>query len=189
MKILIIEDEQVLNRAMTKALGDFSDQISQATSAQEARAFFDERFDLIILDIHLPDGNGVDLAQHFCAQRPMPAVIAVSGKASPSQAFKLKEFGVRGYLPKPFTGSELKGKVAELLETYPDIEPSVVPLVGKTPIREVSTQVRKAMLVQALSETHGNITKAGALLRVSRQAVQQMINEFELDLNHYKLVK
>ncbi len=180
MKILIVEDDEILRRSFVRALKDLSDEITESSSMSAAKAALQAQPDLVILDVHLPDGDGVELAQLISRMRPMPLTIAVSGEASAEQAFRLKEYGVQAYIAKPFSLADFKSTIKDLLETPPDLTPHLLPLVGKSTFREVHTSVRKRMLEQALSMAKGNKTKAAELLCVSRQAVQQMINDFEL---------
>ncbi len=186
MDVLIIEDDAVLRRSFVRALKPDASRVREAGSVAEARESLTEIPDLVILDVNLPDGDGVALARQISELRPMPLTLAVSGQASAKQAFELKELGVSNYLPKPFSLVEFKDAVITLLESTPNVTPHVVPLVGKKGFREVHTSVRKSLLEQALSRSAGNKTKAAELLGVSRQAVQQMIHEFELDIERFK---
>ncbi len=63
MKILIIEDDKTLNNGIALSLG--RDTILQAYCLAEARKLLDSSIDLIILDINLPDGSGLDLCREI----------------------------------------------------------------------------------------------------------------------------
>lgn len=181
MKVMIVEDDDILRRAIRRALKEWTQEVIEAKTLVQARSLLGQAPELIILDVNLPDGSGVELAKEISEMHPMPIAIACSGQASAEQAFQLKEYGVRGYLPKPLSLADLKDKILTLIGTPPDLTPHVSALVGSTPIKEASNKVRKTMLLEALSTTSGNKTQAGELLNISRQAVQQMINDFDID--------
>ncbi len=186
MRVLVVEDDDALLRAMCRLLPDWFEDIAKAQSIEQARELKHPVPDVVILDVKLPDGDSVQLARELAELRPMPLMIAVSGEASPKQAFELNEIGVRAYLSKPFSLKEFRQVINEQLEKVPDIEPGVVAQVGKVPLREVGKHVRKAMLEQALSASQGNITHTANLLKVTRQAVQQMLVDFEIDVKNYQ---
>lgn len=185
IKVLIVEDDSILRRAIKRALKEWTEDIVEATNLEEARVNLKSSPGLIILDVNLPDGSGVELAQEISKLHPMPITIATSGEASAEQAFKLKEYGVRGYLPKPLSLSDLKDQILSLIGTPPDLRPHITALVGSTPIKEASNSVRRTMLIQALSATQGNKTQTGEMLNISRQAVQQMINDFDINIEQF----
>jgi len=186
MRVLVVEDDDALLRAMSRVLPDWFEDIVTANSIEQARGKQDPVPNVVILDVKLPDGDSVELARELAELRPMPLMIAISGEASPKQAFQLNEIGVRAYLSKPFSLKEFRQLISEQLERVPDIKPGVVAQVGKVPLREVGKHVRKAMLEQALSASNGNITHAANMLMVSRQAVQQMLVDFEIDIKIYQ---
>ena len=187
MDVLIIEDDAVLRRSFARALRPKSERVREAGGVNEAMQCLDQGIpDIVILDVNLPDGDGVALARTIAALRPMPMTLAVSGQASAAQAFQLKELGVSHYLAKPFSLDEFMSAVDKLLAYTPDVVPHLLPLAGKQGLREVHTQVRRNLLEQALSRSKGNKTKAAELLGVTRQAVQQMMHEFELDAERFK---
>ena len=59
MKLLVVEDDRALNQGIALSFG--SETVVQAFCVKEARALFDDSIDLVILDINLPDGSGLEL--------------------------------------------------------------------------------------------------------------------------------
>ena len=149
---------------------------------RDAISTLDDIPDLIVLDVQLADGSGIEVARRVVDLRPFPAIIAISGCASASEAFELGRLGVRGYLNKPIALDEFRATV-EWLAHKPthDIGRAAAARVGTESFLDIQAEVRRAMLVQALALTSGNKTHAARLLDVSRQAVQQMIHDFELE--------
>jgi len=180
LRVLVIEDNQVLRRAFARALREWSTEVTEAESLAEGRKLLETHPDLVILDIGLPDGSGVDLAEEMSAMSPMPMCIAVSGEATAAQAFRLKELGVLGYLPKPLSLEDFTETLDKILQNPADLEPFLKNTVGKESFRDVQRSVRRSMVKQALGLSQGNLTHAASMLNVSRQAVQQMIRDFNL---------
>ena len=181
LRLLIVEDDDILRRSCVRVLREWECDIIEADSLEAARHTLHTVPDLVILDVCLPDGSGVDFASELVALAPIPQIIAVSGTATASEAFKLKELGVRGYLPKPFALEELVATIDGILQAPPELAPHLTPYLGRTSFRKVQAEVRKTLLQQAMTLSDGNRTHAARLLDVSRQAVQQMIKEFDLD--------
>jgi DNA-binding response OmpR family regulator len=180
MRALVVEDDDVLGRAITRTLEQWGNTVTWCTTLQSALLAAAAAPDLVIIDVTLPDGSGVTLAQELSRQRPAPLVVAMSGQASASEAFQLGALGVRGYLPKPLSFTELTATIDSLLDAAPDLSPLLVASVGKRKFQDVQEQVRRTMTEQALALARGNRTEAAKLLGVTRQAVQQLIRNLDI---------
>lgn len=196
MTILIIEDDEKLARVLTRTLNSMDLQAKHLSSYHDATHYINETANLseshpiVLLDISLPDGSGVGLARVIAAAPPVPYIITISGAASPAQAFELKQLGVKAFLPKPFTTDQFKQAINQGIKTELELDESAISsILGAMPLKRVTGQVRKTMLIKALEQTLGNITKAAELLKISRQGVQNMITEFDINLDLYKLDK
>ena len=177
-RVLVIEDDVSLRTAVSRVverLGDVT--LSAATTAAEAKALLAKPPppDLIITDIRLPDDSALPVLE-FCQHlSPTPIVIAISGKASAHEAFKLAKVGVSAYLPKPFSIAELLSAIEKARREVPNLEPVISAAVGQVPMLEVQKEVRRVMMKEALARTEGSRSGAARLLKVTRQAVQQML--------------
>lgn len=173
--VLLVEDEPGMRLALRRLLASRAERVAEATNVTEALAALEaEKFDLVVLDVRLGDESGVEVARAIAQRVPAPAVVAVSGDASPEEAFDLAQCGVRAYVPK----GELPDRLDELVaiaREAPPIEGITKAQVGSRTVRDVQEVVRDVMLDQALAATGGNQSEAAKLLGVSRQAVQQMV--------------
>jgi DNA-binding NtrC family response regulator len=131
----------------------------------------------------LPDGDAFGLLELASQRRPAPVAIAVSGQTSTEDAFRLAQVGCRAYLEKPFDLDRLAERIERALSEAPKLDALVAASVGRTPMRELQTEVRRVMVEQALAKAEGSRSGAARLLSVSRQAVQQMVREREEELN------
>lgn len=176
-RVLIVEDNAPLRTAIARRVVRWGATPLEAGTAQEALDRFDPPPDLIIIDVCLPDQPATTVLEAAANLSPAPLTIAISGLASPEQAFRLAQLGVREFLAKPFSLAQLTAAVAAISEQAPDVEPLITGAVGHVPMREVQGIVREAMVKQALALAAGSRTGAARLLDVSRQAVQQIVRK------------
>jgi len=112
MKILIIEDDNSLRELMQQALADDSHIIETAANATTAMMKADlYDYDCILLDIMLPDGNGLDVLRHLKDARKEAGVIIISAKDSLEDKVTGLDLGADDYLTKPFHIAELSARV------------------------------------------------------------------------------
>src|SRR5579884_3825774 len=108
--LLLVEDDHASRAAVESALAATGYHITSVDSQAAARAIVDrERFDGLILDVVLPDGDGVSLLHHIRATQPTLAVIVVSGFQE--QARETVHDGAQAFLLKPFDMGRLKDHV------------------------------------------------------------------------------
>lgn len=116
-RVLIVEDEQSLARVMARRIQRLGGQSRAATSLQSAITAFDEAPewpDLLLLDLTLPDGRGLELFRHARAARPSLPVLAVSGFAEREDLLELARADA-AFLAKPFGAAELEAAIHEVL--------------------------------------------------------------------------
>ena len=133
---------------------------------------------LIITDVRLPDGSGLQLARFLKRVKPFPTIVAISGVASCDEAFQLSSLGVKAYLQKPFKRDQLLTTIRYAMSLSPDLSVVAANCVGRVPLRSALTGMRQAMIEQAFALSEGEVATTARLLRVSRQAVQQMRRQF-----------
>jgi DNA-binding response OmpR family regulator len=116
MKILIIEDEVELLESIASYLKneDFiCEKASTFFEAEDKLASFN--YDIILLDITLPDGNGIDLLKLIKTKSPKTGVLIVSAKNSLDDKLKGLDLGADDYITKPFHLAELNSRVNSLI--------------------------------------------------------------------------
>jgi two-component system, OmpR family, KDP operon response regulator KdpE len=121
--ILYVEDEAP-NRALLRAVVQRSGDPTVATStileapdlATARKLLSSEPVDLVLLDVRLPDGNGLDLARDIRqGDGPRPEVIVMSASVLPSERDAALETGARAFLAKPYVPSDLIALVSKAL--------------------------------------------------------------------------
>lgn len=124
MKILIVEDEPSLREMMTRTLAGEHYVVEQAgdyASAQEKIAGYD--YDCILLDVMLPDGNGLRLLEELKERRSRAGVIIISARDSLDDKVGGLELGADDYLPKPFHLAELSARIRSVLRRQREGQP------------------------------------------------------------------
>lgn len=115
MKILIVEDDNDLREITTHSLEKERYVVSQAPDYRTAlQKIEDYDYDCILLDIMLPDGNGLDLLAELHALGKHTNVIILSAKDSLEDKVNGLDLGADDYLPKPFRLAELHARIKSL---------------------------------------------------------------------------
>ena len=116
MKILIVEDELSLLDLMTKALIKERYVVEQASTYADALEKIGMyAYDCILLDIMLPDGNGLKLLEEIKLLDKRESVIIISAKDSLEDKVLGLELGADDYLPKPFHLIELNARIKSVI--------------------------------------------------------------------------
>lgn len=116
MKILIVEDEVELLDSMASYLKNEDFICEKATSFFDAEdKIVSFKYDIIILDITLPDGSGIDLLKLVKEQSSKTGVLIVSAKDSLDDKLKGLDLGADDYITKPFHLAELNSRINSLI--------------------------------------------------------------------------
>jgi DNA-binding response OmpR family regulator len=116
MKILIVEDEQELSKSIVTYLKGENYLCETATDQKTAIDKIESfDYDCILLDISLPDGNGLQVLKELKANKKTDGVIIISARDSISDRIEGLNLGADDYLPKPFHLSELSARIAAVI--------------------------------------------------------------------------
>lgn len=116
MKILIVEDEIELLDSIASYLKNEDFMCEKASTFFEAEdKLISFNYDIILLDINLPDGNGIDLLKIIKAKSPKTGVLIVSAKNSLDDKLEGLDLGADDYITKPFHLAELNSRVNSLI--------------------------------------------------------------------------
>jgi DNA-binding NarL/FixJ family response regulator len=129
MRLLIVDDHAVVRRGTMNIIIDrFPDcEFSEAGTLHEARLVLgDTRFDLVILDISLPDGSGLDFLEFAREHDPGLPVIMLSMHHEIEYAQRCLSMGARGYLSKNSAPEELEEAMTAILDGGIYVNPSLL---------------------------------------------------------------
>ncbi len=107
-KVLVVDDEAVVVNSIRKTLARKAFKVEEAFSGQEALSRISAgNYDLVLLDMRLPDANGLELVADIRKRKPSLKVVIVTGYASIDTAVEAIKCGANDYMAKPFTPDEL----------------------------------------------------------------------------------
>ncbi len=114
-RILLVEDEMTNMEFLQIILGRTQVEMSTVFNGKELRAMYDklDSFNLVLLDIRLPDASGWDLAMEIKALRPQLPIIVQTAFAMPTDRKKSEDLGCAGYISKPIRKSALLKIISE----------------------------------------------------------------------------
>jgi two-component system OmpR family response regulator len=112
MRILLIEDEAALADAMASYLGGKGFAVDRADSIRRARAVLTSAtWDAVLLDLHLPDGDGLELIPAVRRHVPATSIIILTARDQVSDRIRGLDAGADDYLVKPFDPDELMARL------------------------------------------------------------------------------
>jgi DNA-binding NtrC family response regulator len=107
-KIIVLEDDLVVRRSLEQQLRYKRYDVASATTIAEAQELLTkDNFDLMIVDVRLPDGNGIDLLKQLQARPAKPLIVMVSGFGTVDLAVECMSNGAFTFLTKPFSPEQL----------------------------------------------------------------------------------
>ena len=113
--ILLVEDDAALRSGLVELLGREGYDVAQAATAREARQRLTADIDLIVLDVTLPDGDGVSLCREWRAAGVRQGILFLTAKDEEFDVVRGLDAGGNDYVTKPFRMMELLSRVRALL--------------------------------------------------------------------------
>jgi two-component system KDP operon response regulator KdpE len=115
LKVLIVDDEPPIRKLLRMGLGTQGYEILDAPNGKTALALLDEKPDLVILDLGLPDIGGLDLLAMIRARNEAVPIIVLSSRGDEAGKVKALDLGADDYLTKPFGMEELLARMRAAL--------------------------------------------------------------------------
>lgn len=114
--ILVIDDEEIVRISCRRALTPEGFNVEVARDGLEGlRLLKDKPYDLILIDLKMPNMDGMEVLENILAMRPDAKVIIITGYSAVETAVKAIKMGAFNYLEKPFTPDSLLEAVKEAL--------------------------------------------------------------------------
>ena len=181
--ILVVDDEMGIRELLSEILSDEGHAVDVAENAQAAREYFEQQTpDLVLLDIWMPDTDGVSLLKEWAAQGQLKMpVIMMSGHATIDTAVEATKIGALNFLEKPITLQKLLKAVEQGLErgATPPAAPSASAAPG-TPGAEIVDGVEGGATAPSAPASHAGAISFDIPLRDARDAFERAYFEYHL---------
>jgi DNA-binding response OmpR family regulator len=177
-RILVVDDDPATRRLLNRALeADSHDVEEAATGAQAVAASRSGSFDLIVLDLVLPDMSGIHVLETLLAERPDSRVIVVSAVHLVDARVDVLETGALDFIAKPFALSELLARVRVRLRRSQDLR------TGRPAWRRPELELTGAA-VDLLREAPGTVAVDAALDQAEARVAERTAGALDPALSH-----
>ncbi|MBN1404683.1 MAG: sigma-54-dependent Fis family transcriptional regulator [Opitutales bacterium] len=205
-KILILDDEPIVCRTLQSQLRRKRYNVATSNTLAEAeRILAADHFDMLFMDLRLPDGDGTELLEKLSHQQDSPFIVVMTGYATVESAVNCMRLGAFDYIIKPFSNSQIEITIRKA-EQYHHIlnvarffakeDVSDTEIIGDSPaigkVKELIARVARTqatVLIQGESgtgkelianEIHKQSNRAGApFIRVNCAAISETLIESE----------
>jgi len=153
-RILIVEDDVLLNKTLAYNLVSDGYEVTPALNVRTAAALLTEAdYDLVLLDINLPDGSGYDICRLIKPEHPDTVVIFLTANDQESDQLRGYEAGAVDYITKPFSLGALQRKIRAMFAMLEHRRPSDSYEDGALSLdfsRQSATLNRKPLILSAM---------------------------------------
>jgi len=193
--VAIVDDHPIVRaglRSILDAASDIHVVAEGATAAEALRLSAEFQPDVLVLDVNLPDGNGLDVSRTLCAQSAHPAILILTVHRDPQTVFGLLECGAVGYVLKDDALETLTYAVRAVARGESWLSPSVAsqvvhravgqdsnrPVASRTasePVEDLHLTPAELRVLRLLAEGRDNAAIAASLV-VTKRTVQNHIS-------------
>jgi two-component system, OmpR family, KDP operon response regulator KdpE len=178
VKILVVDDEPPIRRLLRTGLGTQGYSIAEVENAGQAQAHLkDDKADLVVLDLGLPDRNGLELLKDLSQAGIDVPVVVLSSRTDEAGIVQALELGADDYVTKPFSMNELIARIKVALRhrlqeqgekpifKVGDLQVDLVRRLVKLGENEVKLSPREYDILRTLVRHAGRVLTHQALLR------------------------
>jgi len=198
MRLLLVEDDHQLSQSLSKALKREGFSLQTVTTGKEAIVSVEfDSIDITILDLGLPDMDGLEVLKQIKAKKPVCKVLVLTARDQLSDKVKGLDAGADDYLVKPFEYDELSARI-RVLERHLSHREQPLLQVGELTLdpsgymaflndEDLALSKKEYMLLKALMESVGRIqTKENLESKLYDYAEEVMSNSIEVHIHHLR---
>ena len=145
--VVIVDDHALFRAGVRAELGEGVEVLGEAETVEEAvRAVLELEPDVVLLDVHMPGGGGVEVISQVARSRPQQRFLALSVSDDPSDVIAVVRAGARGYVTKTISGADLADAIARVRDGDAVFSPRLTGFVldafaGELPASEVDPEL------------------------------------------------
>jgi DNA-binding NarL/FixJ family response regulator len=145
--VVIVDDHAIFRAGVRAELGEMVEVLGEAETVEGAVSAITElEPDVVLLDVHMPGGGGVEVIEQVSKQRPTQRFLALSVSDDPKDVIAIVRAGARGYVTKTITGEDLADAVARVRDGDAVFSPRLAGFVldafaGDLPAEEVDPEL------------------------------------------------
>ena len=130
--VLVVDDEPGMRTALKANFQREGWHVETASGTTEAlRLLHREQFPLVVTDVRMPDGDGLQLMRSVRSSSPSTAVIVLTAFGSVPEAVQAIQDGACDYLTKPISFQQLQSSVTRVMEKVRDLAPALTSRTGR----------------------------------------------------------
>jgi two-component system, OmpR family, response regulator QseB len=198
MRLLLLEDDLQLGKALQTALGQSNFQTVWVRRVQEAKTLLaTESYAVVLLDIGLPDGSGLDVLAWLRQQRSTVPIMMLTARDSIDDRIEGLDMGADDYMPKPFAIPELVSRIRAISrrsvgfaeETWRVGDLSMEPAKHKASLADVPLELslREYTLLLELTKNAGRyVTRSKLEQAVFNSQTDIESNALEVHIHHLR---
>lgn len=197
INILIVEDDKLLNKGISYALGKGSYNVLSTLNYDDGvTAFSNNSIDLILLDINLPHKNGLKFCEEIRKNSDVP-IIFITANDTEQDIIQGFQIGCDDYITKPFSIEILKQRVIAVLKranvkeksifTYKDITIDYDMMILKKEEEIIKLTTTEYKLVELLTKNKGQVVSRQVILEKLWDADGNFVDENTLSVNIRRL--
>ena len=165
-KLLILDDDEILLRRLSKSMESFGFEVTAVSSIKEAEEIIEKIiFDTAVLDLKLADGSGLSIVRKHSSSNPKCRAIMLTGFGNIATAVAAMKVGAIDYLPKPASAEQIKNALVDYDKPLPP--PPEDPMSAD--------RVRWEHIQRIFEQCNRNVSETARRLKMHRRTLQRIL--------------
>ena len=165
-KLLILDDDEILLRRLSKSMESFGFEVTAVSSIDEAEEIIEKIiFDNAVLDLKLADGSGLSIVKKLSSSNPKCRAIMLTGFGNIATAVAAMKVGAIDYLPKPASAEQIKNALVDYDKPLPP--PPDDPMSAD--------RVKWEHIQRVFEQCNRNVSETARRLKMHRRTLQRIL--------------